>query len=262
MKDVKNPGAWALLRERNSRSAYLLLAMGAVCALLYYFGELVDALGWTALRWEFFYSVHDTQRLFFFAPIIYAGYVFGNRAVLMVTIISLGTMMPRALAISPFPDPIVRPFIFCLVAVAIGVLTARVRSQAEDQHRLETLLRKERDSLLGLLNAMDDGVFITGPDYRIRFVNPSMVREFGQGVGLRCFEFLYKTDMPCYPSCKLPSVLNGKVEKRSFVSSQGTVYDVRVSPCTDAEGVTCQLAVFRKVTPDKANSRETADSVT
>lgn len=121
----------AATRDGNRNKAYLLLAMGAFCALVYYFGELVDLAGWEALRWSFFYGVHDTQRLLFFAPIVYAGVFFGSRAVVIVTIISLATMMPRALLISPYPDPIIRPILFCLVAGIIGRLAAQVQAQAE-----------------------------------------------------------------------------------------------------------------------------------
>lgn len=61
--------------NQNSYKVFILPLLLVFCTLIYYFGELVDFAGLEALRWKFFYSVHDIHRLFFLAPIIYAGYV-------------------------------------------------------------------------------------------------------------------------------------------------------------------------------------------
>ena len=67
----------AIMRSGNAYSFYGLFVLFGLCALGYYFGELVDFAGWEALRWDFLYGVHDAHRLLFLMPIIYAGYVFG-----------------------------------------------------------------------------------------------------------------------------------------------------------------------------------------
>jgi len=254
--EVDKPGVGrqtilVVLISRNSYSYYFLFLLFGCCTILYYFGELVDFFGWEALRWEFFYSVHDIHRLLFFAPIIYAGYVFGIKAAVIITIVAIMALLPRALFISPFPDPLLRTVLFIIVAGIMGYLTAKVRSESERRRRLEAQLISERDKLLGILERMEDGVFITGPDYRIRFMNPSMVKDFGEGIGSYCYEYLYKFDAPCQQICKLPDVINGAIERWEYSFPDGRTYELLASPYVDSDGTVCQLATFRNSTQRK-----------
>ena len=250
----------AELRSRNFRSFYFLFFLFGCCTLFYYFGELVDLAGWEALRWEFFYGVHDIHRLLFLVPIIYAGYVFGVIATVIITIVAIMTFLPRAIFISPFPDPLLRTVLFTIIAGAMGYLTARVRSETERRSRLEALLISERDKLLGILERMEDGIFITGSDYRIRFMNPSMVRDFGEGIGSYCYEYLHKFEYPCHQIYKLPDVINGVIERWEYNFPDGRAYEVMASPYVDSDGTVCQLATFRNITQHKKVRLELSNS--
>ncbi len=241
----------AVLRSRNLSSFYTLFLLWGCCTLFYYFGELVDLAGWEALRWNFFYGVHDIQRLLFLAPIIYAGYVFGVKAAVIITIVAIMTFLPRALFISPFPEPLLRTVLFAIIAGTMGYLTAKARSESERRSHFEALLISERDKLLGILERMKDGVLITGPDYRIRFMNPSMVRDFGEGIDSCCYEYLHKFDYPCRQICKLPNVINGAIERWEYNFPDGRTYEVLASPYIDSDGTVCQLATFRNITQRK-----------
>lgn len=238
---------WSGLTSRSYQSFYLLFSMFALCTLFYYFGELVDYAGWMALRWDFFYGVHDIHRLLFLAPIVYAGYVFGVRGTVIITILAVAAFLPRALFVSPYPDPTLRMVLFSIVAGTIGYLTATTRREFQRRSSLEALLRSERDKLLGILERMQDGVLIVGPDYRIRYMNPSMIRDFGEGVGSYCYERLYQLEVPCQRACKLPGVLKGAIEKWDYTLPDGTTYEVLASPYTDADGTICQIATFRNL---------------
>jgi PAS domain-containing protein len=234
-------------RSRNFYRFYILVLLWGFCTLFYYFGELVDFAGWEALRWDFFYGVHDMHRLLFLAPIIYAGFVFGVKATVIITIITIMALLPRAFFISPFPDPLLRTVLFTIIAGAMGYLTAIAHSKYERCRHLEALVRSDRDNLLGILERMEDGILIIGPDYRIRFMNPSMVRDFGEGIGAYCYKHLHKFDAPCKQICKLPNVIKGAVERWEYNLPDGRTYELVASPYIDADGVVCQLTTFRKV---------------
>ena len=118
---------FARLTSPNVSSFYLIFLMWAVLTLFYYFGELVDLCHWESLRWEFFYSVHDVHRLLFLVPIIYAAYVFGIKACIVIIVISLMTFLPRALFISTYPNALARMLVFVLVSGTIGYLVAVLR---------------------------------------------------------------------------------------------------------------------------------------
>jgi len=237
-----------MLRTRHS---YILLSLFGICTLLYYFGELVDFAGWTALRHDFLYGVHDVHRLFFLAPIIYAGHTFRVKGAVIATFAAFIVFLPRAFLVSPFPDPMLRIVLFTIIAGLMGSFTGVIRNESERRSRLEALVRSERDKLLGILERMEDGVMIIGPDYRIRFLNPSMVREFGEGFGSYCYEYLHNFADPCDQICKLPSVLDGATERWEYIFPDGRTYDVIASPFVDSDGEVCQLATFRNITQRK-----------
>lgn len=126
--------------KRNIFRFYLLFFIFLICCIFFYFGEIVDFFKWTALRLEFFYSVHDIHRLLFLAPIIYAAYYFGMRATVIIIVLSICVFLPRALFISPYPDPILRASLFTVIAAAVGILFAR---ECDRRKRLEKLLKKQ-----------------------------------------------------------------------------------------------------------------------
>jgi len=242
--------------RRRLKSLPLLLALFGACTLFYYLGELVDLLGGGDLHWRFLYGVHDVQRSLFLIPIIYAGYVFRIRGALIVSAAALAVFMPRAFLISPYADAVLRPVLFALVASAVGALTGLTRNLWERRTQLETMVEGERDRLFGILEKIEDGVFIVGPDYRVRFANPNMVREFGEGVGSRCHEYLHKLDEPCDGICRLPSIMLGGTERWEYSFQDGRTYEIIASPFIDSDGAICQLATFRNITQRKKVEQE------
>ena len=228
---------------------FILPVLLLFCTLFYYFGELVDWAAWEALRREFFYGIHDVHRLLFLAPIIYAGYVGRVKGAVIVTLVAFIIFLPRAFFISPFPDPLLRMVLFTAAAGVIGSLTGMIRNESERCRELEMVIRNERDKLSGILERMEDGVLITGPDYRIRFVNPSMKRDFGEGIGTHCYEYLHNLEHPCQEVCKLSAVINGEVARWEYTFPDGRTYEVVASPYIDSDEVVCQLATFRNITP-------------
>ena len=238
----------ALARSRAFRPLYILGLLLLGCSVFYYFGELVDFAGWEGLRWDFFYGVHDVHRLLFLIPIVYAGYALGSRATILVTIIAVGIWMPRALLISPFPDPVLRPVLFVVVAGTLGYLAARIRGRLKRQAYLETVLRREIDRLSAMSEGMAEGILVIGPDYRIRYFNKSMRRDFGEVASSHCYEYLRGLDRPCRDICRLQEVLHGAVTHWVYEFPDGRAYEVLASPYVDTDGVVCQLSSFRPVT--------------
>ena len=228
----------------KTRQFYILLVLLIACSVFYYLGEIVTFSG--AAK-SFFNGVHDVHRLLFMVPIIYSGYFFRIRGALIVTIAALAVFLPRALLISPFPDPVLRPVLFCIVAGIVGALTGFARNTFERSQQLEAIARNDRDKLLRVLETMEDGVVIIGPDYRVRFQNPSMTREFGDGVGLNCYAYLHSLDEPCGDTCQLKTVIQGVTKRWEYSHPNGRTYEVVASPVVDSDQVVCLLAVYRNI---------------
>lgn len=240
-----------ILRDGDFYVFYVLVSLFGVCTLLYYMGELVALAGWRDVTWGFFYGVHDTQRLLFIVPIVYAGYVYRVRGAIIAAGMALTVFLPRALFISSFPDPVVRASLFIVFAGAMGALTGVARNESERRRRFEAAVRSERDKLMSILNNIQDGVVIVGPDHVIRFMNPTMEREFGPGLGSTCFKRLYHLDQPCPDMCRLSSVTSGRTERWEYNFPDGRSYEVIAAPSVDSDGTVCQLATYRNITQHK-----------
>jgi len=124
-------------------------------------------------------------------------------------------------------------------------------NEAEWARHLEKLLKGERDRLMGILDSLEEGIVIIGRDRVIRFMNPSMMREFGDGTGKCCHQHLRDLEEPCLDSCKLPDVLRGATERWEYRLPDGRAYEVIGSPFADADQTPCVLAAFRNVTQEK-----------
>ncbi|MCX5998407.1 MAG: ATP-binding protein [Chloroflexi bacterium] len=124
-------------------------------------------------------------------------------------------------------------------------------NEAEWTRYLEKLVKSERDRLMGILTSMKEGVAIVGSDRKIRFMNPSMVKDFGDGVGNHCWKHFRGLDEPCNVNCKLPQVIKGATERWEYAYPDGRTYEVISSPFADADQVPCMLATFRNVTHQK-----------
>jgi PAS domain-containing protein len=240
-----------VLKAPNAYSYYTLFLMWVLCTLFYYLGEIIDWAHWETIRWEFLYSVHDIHRLLFLTPIIYSAYIFGVKATIIFTILSLMTFLPRAIFVSPYPDPLARMLIFALIAGIIGYLIAISRRELKKSTHLQTVQKDNRDKLAGILDGMQDGVILVGPDYQIRYMNESIRKEFGGGDGSYCYKLLQGLDAPCDTLCKMSTVLEGNIQKWEYNTPDGRTFEVTASLCPDTDGVVCQLMIFKKTAEGK-----------
>lgn len=165
-------------------------------------------------------------------------------------------MIADTFALLPWDCPVmVLPDVACLAALTlvVGIMIGPFGggNEAEWTRYLEKALKAERDRLMAMLNTMEEGVAIIGPDRKIRFMNPSMVRDFGDGVGAYCYEHLCSFKEPCDEVCRLPDVIKGSIERWEYTFIDGRTYDMIASPFADSDEIPCMLATFRNVTRQK-----------
>jgi signal transduction histidine kinase len=141
--------------------------------------------------------------------------------------------------------------ILCFVAAASVVGPFTGGNEAEWTRYLEKLLKSERDRFMAMLDSMEEGVVIIGSDRKIRFANPAMIRQFGEGTNLHCYRYLHGFDEPCGEICRLLEVLRGDTERIEHNFTDGRTYDVICSPFADTDQSPCMLATFRNVTQRK-----------
>lgn len=152
----------APLKIRRFHRHLILALLFTICALFYYFGELVDLAGWEALHWQFFYGPHDIHRMFFFIPIMYTSYFFSGRAIAGIFIATTLAFLPRAIFISPFPDAIFRTTLFVIGAAVLSSFVRLTIYKHQKATAIETVVKQDQKRSVGVQNIIGDRVIITG----------------------------------------------------------------------------------------------------
>lgn len=125
-----------------------ITALTIACSLFYYMDILIDFAGWRNVRWSIFYTVHDLHRALFLIPAVYTAYVFRGKGIAIISCISLLIFLPRALLVSPYPDPLLRALIFVISMAAIGILLSLLLNNISERKKLEQNLRAVQENVL------------------------------------------------------------------------------------------------------------------
>ena len=95
---------------------------------------------------SFFTGVHDMNRALFIIPLIYSALVFRVRGIIIISLIFLVAVLPRALFISPYPDPLLRALtsvVFsALVSLAIAIVLNRFEKEMKTRIELDSAYQK------------------------------------------------------------------------------------------------------------------------
>ncbi len=121
--------------DSRAKHAGIVIALFAVCTLIYYFGELVNCFGWDNFRWEIWFTIHDPHRILFLIPILYCTYYFGLAGALISNVVALIIFLPRALFISPYPDPVLRMIIFVVSSTVLCTILSVIFLYRNRQRR-------------------------------------------------------------------------------------------------------------------------------
>ena len=239
------------INRKRALHLSILIAVLIVLTAFYYLVELANFAGWGSLNRDFLFTVHDLHRMLFLIPIIYAAYIFRIKGALILTFTCFLIFLPRALLVSPYPDPLLRVVFFTVFAGSIGSLIAITRNVLKRSNVLETSIKEERDRFFKILEDMPDGVLIIDQDYRIQFHNTVIGDYFGEGAGRFCYEFIHRFDRPCEDICRLHEVINGRTVRWEYAFRDGKTYELVASPYINTTGQVCCLALMRNITKRK-----------
>ncbi|MFC1964681.1 nitrogen regulation protein NR(II) [Chloroflexota bacterium] len=151
--------------KRNIRvSPYLWIIAGITlaCSILYYLPEIVGLVGWTSLQTTLgklhnFYVV-DLYAMVFFAPVVYAAYVFGTKWSLLTALICMLILLPYSILIDNYPNALFKPTSFAIILSAVGAVAAML--QRSDQQRRTSM--KELKCLYDVGKAAEESDSVEG----------------------------------------------------------------------------------------------------
>jgi len=128
---------------------------------------------------------------------------------------------------------------------------ARLKREIAERRQIEEALRIEKDNLVNMLNAMEDGVYISNDQCDIEYVNPALMKEFGPFQGKKCYDYFHSRTEAC-PWCRNQDVFAGRHVRWEWYSSKNQrTYDVIDTPVKRSDGSRSKLEILRDITVRK-----------
>ena len=110
---------------------------------------------------------------------------------------------------------------------------------------------KERQKLIAIFEALNDGIYVISRDYRIEYMNRAMIHEFGPGVGEKCYRVIGKRNDFC-PWCRAEDVFGGETCKQEIhLEIPDKAYELLELPLGNTDGSVSKLTICRDITMRK-----------
>ena len=124
-----------------------------------------------------------------------------------------------------------------------------VARDIRDRKRAEEALRESEEKYRSMMEAMIDPVYICSRDFRVKYMNPAMIRRTGRdAIGEHCFKALHGLNEKC-SWCMHDKVQKGKSFESEIVSPKDNrSYHVSQSSIVHEDGSISKMAVFRDTT--------------
>jgi signal transduction histidine kinase len=101
---------------------------------------------------------HAFERILYLAPIVWAGFLFGWRGAFVISLVTLGCMLPRAIFISDHPtDALLETSIVFVIGNVLAISFSSLRKEREYRKQLEDA-QKEQQKIAGELKTMQQNL--------------------------------------------------------------------------------------------------------
>ncbi|HSQ86773.1 MAG TPA: PAS domain S-box protein, partial [Desulfobacterales bacterium] len=110
-----------------------------------------------------------------------------------------------------------------------------------DRKRTEEALESERDKLKALLDGLAEtgiGVDIVSAEYEILQQNQTLIDQFGNIVGKKCYQEYMTLEEPCSLCPMVKAMENKRLERAELQGADGRDYEILSAPLTDPDGTT------------------------
>ncbi|MBV6340906.1 PAS domain S-box protein [Candidatus Magnetobacterium casense] len=116
---------------------------------------------------------------------------------------------------------------------------------------MEAVIKKERDKLKAITDAITIGLLIINRQYHIELVNDAMISDFGEVNGRRCYEYFHDRTEPC-SWCSNGKEFVGETVKREWYSPKSKkTYSLLDAPISNVDGSASKFVIFFDITDIK-----------
>ncbi|UCH43139.1 MAG: sensor histidine kinase [Dehalococcoidales bacterium] len=130
-----------------------------VIITIIYYGDLFGLGEWTRFGQYFFVTetLRDLHRSLLLIPLLYSAIIFKIPGAITVSVIAFIIVLPRAIFISPNPDPLLRSVGFMVLASLATILVAKERKQREE---IGNLVQYPEEDPNPVLQVTKDGTIV------------------------------------------------------------------------------------------------------
>ncbi len=133
---------------------------------------------------------------------------------------------------------------------------------AKDCHKAEEALQHLRDSLVNVLEAMEDGAYIIDSEYTLQYINPALSKDFPSSTGDKCYQYFHHLDQPC-GYCRNGGIFAGKtVHWECHIAETDRIYELVGTPIKNPDGTISSLVISRDVTECRQTEKTLKDTNT
>ncbi|MEJ2199778.1 MAG: ATP-binding protein [Desulfuromonadaceae bacterium] len=130
-----------------------------------------------------------------------------------------------------------------------------LQQEIEQRRLAEGALRKEKDKLTAIFEAMEDEIYIADNSHNIVYVNSALKRHLGPFQQGKCYQYLNERTEPC-PWCQMQEVQKGRtIRREQYFPRAKMTYDVIETPL-ERSGEILKLTIFRNISERKEMEEE------
>jgi diguanylate cyclase (GGDEF)-like protein/PAS domain S-box-containing protein len=120
----------------------------------------------------------------------------------------------------------------------------------------EETLKQSEEKLKSILNTMSDYCYIRDKDFKIKFMNKSMIEKFGNQIGKICYKTFFNRKSPC-PWDKFKEIQKGETVKWEYYFPEwGGTFEIMDSPIKNKDGIILKLGIARDISEHKQTEKE------
>jgi len=102
--------------------------------------------------------------------------------------------------------------------------------------------------LTTILDTLTNGIYVVSEDYKVLYMNRTMIDWFGDGVGKKCHEVINSSRALC-PWCRCSQILEGEPGRREvYVPKVDRTFEIDESPVRMPDGTLSKLSIYQDVT--------------
>ena len=223
MDAAKKPLAIHLRKILRTPGSWFILALLVLITLIHYAEALEHPPLLAQLMSDLGFTRHALDRILYLAPIVWAGYLFRWRGAILISLVALACMLPRAIFISPAPlDAIFETIAVFLIGNVLAISFSTLRKEREYRNQLETAqqeLKASEQRYRGLFENAYDAIWIQDMDGKILAVNEATARLTGYDkerlAHMKVTDFLHEEGLELAREIR-DKLLQGEVIDKSY----------------------------------------------